>query len=150
MYPSEPTTRSGHIPQRTGYSVGGGSRRRSGGGGFTFIELLVTVALIGIIMPVAMRSIALCTHLGSDARKQMEAASLAKTRLSELVVTGDWENGNQQGKFDEGDWSDYKWSLTVSNWTDTSVRLLELTVTWQSAGRQRGVTLSTLMYPEES
>jgi hypothetical protein len=108
------------------------------------------VALIGIIMPVAMRSIALCTRLGGESRRQMEAASLAKTKLSELVVTGDWENGNQQGEFDEDDWSNYAWSLTVSNWTDTSVRLLELKVTWQSVGRQRGVTLSTLMYPEES
>jgi prepilin-type N-terminal cleavage/methylation domain-containing protein len=123
---------------------------RDGRGGFTFIELLVTIALLGIIMPVAMRTIGICTRLGGESRRQMEAASLAKTKLSELIVTGDWENGNQQGAFARDDWADYKWSVTVTNWTDTSVRLVELTVTWLSMGRQRGVTLSTLMYPEES
>ncbi|MBP7052275.1 MAG: type II secretion system protein [Phycisphaerae bacterium] len=137
MHPSEPTTWSARAA-------------RAGCGGFTFIELLVTIALLGIIMPVAMRTIGICTRLGGESRRQMEAASLAKTKLSELIVTGDWENGNQQGEFDEDDWADYKWSATVTNWTDTSVRLVELTVTWQSMGRQRGVTLSTLMYPEES
>jgi prepilin-type N-terminal cleavage/methylation domain-containing protein len=34
--------------------------------GFTFIEVLATVVLIGIIMPVAMRSIGLCTRLGGQ------------------------------------------------------------------------------------
>ncbi len=123
---------------------------RAAGRGFTFIELLVTVALLGIIMPVAMRCIGVCTQLGGQARREMEAASLAKTKLTELIVSGDWESGKQQGEFDEEDWSDYTWSATVANWTDTSVKLVEVTVSWQSRGRQRGVTVSTLMYPEES
>lgn len=118
--------------------------------GFTFIELLVTMVLIGIIMPVAMRGIGLCTQLGGQARREMEAASLAKTKLTELIVSGDWENGKQQGRFEENDWSGYAWSATVGNWTDSSVKLVEVTVSWQSRGRQRGVTVSTLMYPEES
>ncbi|MEN6426779.1 MAG: prepilin-type N-terminal cleavage/methylation domain-containing protein [Phycisphaerales bacterium] len=141
MYPSDPTIRL------TRWSAGPGAPGR---GGFTFIELLVTVALIGIIMPVAMRSIALCTRLGGQSRRQMEAASLAKTKLSELIVTGDWENGSDQGEFEGDDWADYTWSMTVSNWTDTSVRLIRLTVSWRAMGRKYGVTLSTLMYPEES
>lgn len=132
MLPDRPTTRSG---QRTR--------------GFTFIELLATVALIGAIMPVAMRSIGLCTRLAGQSRRQVEAASLAKAKLTELVVTGDWEQGGKKGSFDD-DWSDYEWSLVVSNWTDTLVRELDLTVSWRSAGHRREVTLSTLVYPEES
>lgn len=107
------------------------------------------MVLIGVIMPVAMQSIGLCTRLGGQSRRQMEAASLAKAKLTELTVTGQWQDGNQRGNF-EKDWPDYEWSLTVTNWTDASVRQLELTVSWQSMGRQRGVTLSTLMYPEGS
>jgi len=123
-----------------------GSDRR---GGFTFIELLATIVLIAVIMPVAMRSIGLCTRLAGQSRRQMEAVSLAKAKLTELVVSGQWQDGNQRGQF-EKEWPEYEWSLTVTNWTDASVRQLELTVSWRSVGRQRGVTLSTLMYPEES
>jgi prepilin-type N-terminal cleavage/methylation domain-containing protein len=123
--------------------------RRGCSGGFTFIELLATVVLIGLIMPVAMRSIGLCTRMGGLSRKQVEAASLAKMKLTDLTVTGDWENGNQKGDFGT-DWPGYQWSALVTNWTDTSVRQLDLTVTWQSAGSQRKVTLSTLVYPEGS
>ena len=99
-------------------------------GGFTFIELLATVVLIGIIMPVAM------------------AACLANTKLTELRVTGDWENGSQRGEF-EDEWSDYQWKATVVGWTDTTMRQLDVTVSWLSQGKQRSVTLSTLIYPED-
>ena len=117
-------------------------------GGFTFIELLATVVLIAIIMPVAMGSIGLCTRLGGQSRRQIEAACLAKTKLAELKVTGDWANGDQRGEFEE-DWSDYQWKATVTGWTDTTLRQLDVTVFWLSQGKERSVTLSTLIYPEE-
>ncbi|MBN1507835.1 MAG: prepilin-type N-terminal cleavage/methylation domain-containing protein [Sedimentisphaerales bacterium] len=116
-------------------------------GGFTFIELLATVVLIAVIMPVAMRSIGLCTRLGGLSRRQIEAASLAKAKMTELTVTGDWASGNQHGSFG-GEWPGYEWRVSVTNWTDTTVREFDLTVLWESAGRQREVTLSTLVYPE--
>jgi prepilin-type N-terminal cleavage/methylation domain-containing protein len=144
MQHDKPTTWLGR--SRPGVNGPGGHDRRRG---FTFIELLATIVLIAVIMPVAMRSIGLCTRLAGQSRRQMEAASLAKAKLTELIVTGQWEDGNQRGRF-EKEWPDYEWSLTVTNWTDALVRQLELTVSWRSLGRQRGVTLSTLMYPEES
>jgi prepilin-type N-terminal cleavage/methylation domain-containing protein len=117
-------------------------------GGFTFIELLATIVLIGIIMPVAMRSIGLCTRLGGQSRRQIEAASLARTKLTELSVSQDWQTGEKRGDFGS-DWPGYQWTAAVSNWTDSIVSQLDLTVTWQSQGLQRSVTLSTLVYPED-
>jgi prepilin-type N-terminal cleavage/methylation domain-containing protein len=116
--------------------------------GFTFIEMLATVVLLAIIMPVAMHSIGLCTRLAGQSRREVEAASLAKAKLTELAVTGDWQNGNQRGDFGT-DWPGYDWTATVTNWTDSSVRQLDLTVSWQSAGRRHELTLSTLMRAEE-
>jgi type II secretory pathway pseudopilin PulG len=118
-------------------------------GGFTFIELLATVVFLGIIMPVAMRSIGLCTRLGGQSRKQIEAASLARTKLTELICSGDWQSGEKSGDFGE-DWPGYRWSALVSSWTDSDVSQLDLTVTWKSQGRERSVTLSTLVYAEDS
>ena len=118
-------------------------------GGFTFIELLATVVLIAIIMPVAMQCIALCTRLGGQSRKQIEAASLASTKLTELTASQDWETGEKSGEFGP-DWPGYRWTADVSNWTDSTLRQLDLTVLWQSQGRQRSITLSTLVYPEDN
>jgi type II secretory pathway pseudopilin PulG len=118
-------------------------------GGFTFVELLATVVLIAIIMPVAMRSIGLCTQLAGQSRRQIEAASLAKAKLTELTITQDWRNGNQRGDFGT-DWAGYEWEAAVTNWTDSTVQQIDLTVSWRSAGRERRLTLTTLARPEES
>ena len=118
-------------------------------GGFTFIELLATVVLIAIIMPVAMQCISLCTRLGGQARKQIEAASLARTKLTEIIASQDWETGGKNGEFGS-DWPGYNWTADVSNWTDSTLRQLDLTVLWQSQGRERSITLSTLVYPEDN
>ena len=117
-------------------------------GGFTFAELLATVVLIGIIMPVAMQTIALCTRLAGLSRKDIEAASLARTKLTELTASGDWQSSGKAGDFGSN-WPGYRWTAEVSNWTDSVVSQIDLAVHWQSQGRERSLTLSTLAYPEE-
>ena len=118
-------------------------------GGFTFIELLATVVFIGIIMPVAMRSISLCTRMGGQSRRQIEAASLARTKLTELTSSEDWKTSEKSGDFGT-DWPGYRWTAEVSNWTDSTVSQIDLTVVWQSQGQERSVTLSTLVYSEDN
>ncbi len=127
-------------------NLSGKGHRRSGG--FTFVELLATVVLLGIVMPVAMQTISLCTRLAGQSRKQMEAASLANIKLTELTASGDWETGARRGEFTE--WPGYRWTVDVFNWTESTVRQLDVTVQWQSQGRERQLVLSTLVYPEEN
>ncbi len=120
--------------------------------GFTLIELLVTLVLIAIVMPTAMRGISLSMKLGGQSRKEIEAAALARTQLTELLVTGDWEKGARSGDFGK-DWPGYKWSAEVSNWTESSndtLRQLELTVTWPTGGNNvtRKCVLTTLVRME--
>ena len=117
--------------------------------GFTFVELLATIVLISIVMPVVMRTIGLCTQIAGQSRRQVEAVCLARTRLTELTAAQGWENGSSRGDFGT-DWPGYEWTMTLATWTeDAAVRQLDLTVTWRSVGRQRKVTLSTLVYPQE-
>jgi len=116
--------------------------------GFTFAELLATVVLIAIIMPVAMRTVALCTRLGGLSRKETEAASLARAKLTELIASEDWQSGGQRGDFGS-DWPGYQWSTDISSWTDSLVSEVRLTVKWQSQGLDRQITLATLAYAEE-
>ncbi len=117
--------------------------------GFTFVELLATIVLISIVMPVVMRTIGLCTQIAGQSRRQVEAVCLAKTKLTELTAAQDWQNGSSRGDFGT-DWPGYEWTMTLATWAqDASVRQLDLTVSWRSVGRQRKITLSTLVYPQE-
>jgi hypothetical protein len=103
------------------------------------------MVLIALIMPVAMHCIALCTRLAGQSERQIEAAGLAKTMLTELVATEDWQNGDQGGDFGT-DWPGYEWSATLADWTDSTVRQLDVTVYWVAQGANREITLSTLVY----
>jgi Tfp pilus assembly protein PilV len=147
------SNRTVRVCRREGPSLRSGRLRSHGSagvlGGFTFIELLATMVFLGIIMPVAMRSIGLCTRLGGQSRRQIEAASLARTKLTEMTSSSDWSTGEESGDFGT-DWPGYRWTAAVSSWSDSVVSQLDVTVTWQSQGRERSVTLSTLVYPEDS
>ncbi len=117
-------------------------------GGFTFVEMLVTIVLIAAILPVAMRGIGLCTRLAGQSRKEIEGASLAKMKLTELMAADEWDSGSSAGDFGK-DWPGYRWSKEVFNWSDSMVSQVNLTVTWQSQGEERSVTLTTLAYSED-
>ncbi|MBM4027394.1 MAG: type II secretion system protein [Planctomycetes bacterium] len=124
-------------------------RGTSRAGGFTFVELLVTVTLISILLPIVMQTISLCTRVAGQSRREIEAVSLARAKLTELTAAQDWESGSNRGDFGT-DWPGYEWTIGIANWAyDTALRQLEVTVSWRSMGRQRTVTLSTLVYPQE-
>ncbi|HPD45891.1 MAG TPA: type II secretion system protein [Anaerohalosphaeraceae bacterium] len=116
--------------------------------GFTFIELLATLVLIGLVMPVAMHTVGLCTSLSGQARRRVEAATLARSKLCELIVADLWQSGSQSGDFGD-DWPGYRWTAAQGAWSDPVVSQLDVTVTWKERNRERSVTLSTLVCPED-
>lgn len=117
--------------------------------GFTLVEILATFVLIALIIPVVMEGISLSMKLGTKSKRQIEAGALAETKLAELLLTGDYDNGDQSGDFDD-DESDYTWSLEVEDWEkESSMQLLSMRVDWtDSLGIDHSVELSTLVYTE--
>ena len=117
------------------------SRRR----GFTLIEVLATIVLMGIVLPVAMHGISLCMRAAQASRQRSEAAALAESKLNELVATGDWQYGLLSGDFGEA-WPDYRWSGAAADWDDPTLRELSVRVVWTTRGQERDVILTTLVY----
>lgn len=141
---SEPSGRSRTSPPRR---IRAPLRRRATCHGFTFVELLATIVLLGVVVPVALQGVSLATRVASHSKRQAEAANLCRLKLTELTAGGDWESGTQGGDFGT-DWPAYEWTAELSNWTDATLQQLDVRVMWNAAGVERSVTLSTLVYPE--
>ena len=123
------------------------SKRRTSAahGGFTIVELLATLVLVGIVLPVAVHGIVLCLATAEHARQQAEAAALAQSKLAELVATDQWYDAELDGDFGE-EWPEYRWAAQVLEWEDTRMVELDVCVFWTRRGQDRDVILSTLIY----
>ncbi|HUW35602.1 MAG TPA: type II secretion system protein [Planctomycetota bacterium] len=115
---------------------------------FTLVEVLAALTLAAVILPVAMRGISLATAAAGDAKRQMEAASLAEAKLAELRVSGEWQGTELSGDCGT-DWPAYRWSADVTEWDGVSIQQLSVSVEWTARNRTRAVTLATLVYQEE-
>ena len=119
-------------------------RRPSHRGGFTLVEVLATLVLLGVVLPVAMRGVSLAISSADVARHTAEAASLAEAKLNELVITGDWSVSGASGDFG-AEWPDYRWTCQSAG-RDYGLTEVMLSVVWTDKGRERDVTVSTLVY----
>ncbi len=93
--------------------------RRSG---FTLVEVLASLTVVLIALPVAMEAISLSNATATRARRQLEAANLAASKLAELVATNQWQNGNGSGDFSAYSTSfpDYTWTSTVTQYQEAT------------------------------
>jgi prepilin-type N-terminal cleavage/methylation domain-containing protein len=128
-------------------AVVGPSRRRRRG--FTLIEALAALLLVAIVLPVVMRGVSVGTTSASHSRRRTEAASLAQSKLAELVAGEGWRTGPFSGTFDlaYGDSGpEYAWRAEVRPWNEPYVQQLDVYVTWSAGAGEQFVTLSTLVY----
>jgi prepilin-type N-terminal cleavage/methylation domain-containing protein len=133
---------------------------------FTLIEVLATIALLGIVLPVAMQGVSIATGIASTARHRSEAGALAQSKLGELLATQQWANGGVlSGDFGQ-DWPDYRWEAQVSEWsvanqlntytsntatvTPTPPQQLDVRITWRGRTGDQSVQLSTLVYSNQT
>lgn len=116
--------------------------RRSG---LTLVEVLATISVVSIVIPVVMQGISISTGLASVTRQRSEAVMLAQSKLDELLVSGDWQAAELSGDF-APEYPNYQWQAVVSDWEEMDMQQVELVVTWSSRGTEREVRLGTLVY----
>ena len=113
--------------------------------GFTLIEVLASLVLVGIVLPVALRGVSLCLAASHRAKASLEGATLAETKLNELVAASGLMVPSGAGDFGP-EWPDYRWSA-LSMERDGNLTEVEVVVTWTERGTDRSMSLSTLLYP---
>jgi type II secretory pathway pseudopilin PulG len=129
--------------KRLGHS--GLSTRR----GFTFPEILAAMVFLGVVMPVAIQGVLTAARAGEAAQRKRTAASLADPLLAELIVTGEWIDGDSEGEFGE-EWPGYRWELSSEPWAEDTVYQVDLSVFYQVQGKEYSIRLSTLAESVES
>lgn len=121
-------------------------------GGFTLIEALVTLLLLGIVIPSIMHAITISLAAGSAARYRSQAAELAKSELAQIVlqIAQGQATGDSSGDFSEQGWPQCRWQCTVQPFSlDTSgmgLQEIHLNVTWPDRSHQDSMMLSSLAY----
>jgi prepilin-type N-terminal cleavage/methylation domain-containing protein len=113
--------------------------------GFTLIEVLATMVLLAIVLPVAMRGVSLAMAAASNAKHASQAASLAETKLNDLLTTGVTSASGMSGDFAEDGHPEYQWSYQSAP-RDYSTTEVQLKVTWFERGQERNYTLATMSY----
>ena len=128
----------------------GTKRRRTG---FTLVEALITLLLVAVLLPLVMKGVSSAAQLGVLADRRSQAATLADTRLTEAILAGDWEAGDQAGEFDPevygSDAEDFQWYLLVDDWNGlTSHKEVTVVVTWQQRNREQSMSMATVVFSE--
>ena len=145
-------------PNAATISVRFGPRRGMSRRGFTLIEVLAALVLLAIVLPAAMRGVSLATNAASDAERKTTAASLASSKLQEVLATGQYESGTMSGDVQEEgpEYQPYRWQAQLVAWNQPgfnvadlqsqTLQQLDLRVSWRGRAGEESLTLSTLVY----
>ena len=90
-----------------------------------------------------------CLTVASSAKCQSEAAELAHDKLMELAAEGQWQQGVLAGDFGP-DIPLYQWKADVLEFESGTLRQLDVTVLWRQGGKDKSITLSTLVYTAQA
>jgi type II secretory pathway pseudopilin PulG len=112
------------------------------------LEVLATLILIGIVLPAVVGAVSAATAAAGDAKRKVEAVSLAQAKLAEISATSQYQAGGATGgsSGDFGaDFPGYQWASTVEQ-VELSLSKVSVRVTWFGRGSERFVELTTMVY----
>ncbi|HSH68879.1 MAG TPA: type II secretion system protein [Deferrisomatales bacterium] len=123
--------------------MGSEPRRRTRVAGFTFLELLVALAILGSSFVVLLTAHSSAARQESRARRLMVATLLAREVLTETEVEGFPELGGDAGVFGV-EFPGYTWQRDVLTTPFDLAREVHVQVSWPDRGRAE--TLDLVFY----
>lgn len=114
--------------------------------GFTLVEILVTLTILSIALPVLMYSFRNAAHGQALSENQTTAVYLLKFRMAEIELGGYPDIGEGDGEFGEN--SRFRWHSSVQDVTSDEIqnlRRITVTIMWQEQGKEKSISMSTYM-----
>jgi type II secretory pathway pseudopilin PulG len=110
------------------------------------VEVLASLLLMAIVIPVAMQAMTLATRAGVLGQRKVAAMRVADRVLNDLIATGQAFQANTSGTAAEGD-ATYAWTLESQTWTEDAMLQLTVRVTFAVQGAEFDVRATTLVDP---
>jgi type II secretory pathway pseudopilin PulG len=110
---------------------------------FTLVEILATLAFLGLVIPVAVKAVLLASRAGEIAERSMIAEQLGENKLGELMLANAWTTAESRGTFD--DQPGYRWELKRNDWQTGAMTELDMDVFYPVQGGEQTLRLSTLV-----
>lgn len=96
--------------------------------GFTLVEILVAVAVLGVAMGAILSGMARYADNAGALREKTVALWVAHNRLTEIGLQSGWpEIGNSDGDLEMAG-IEWRWEVTVAETPDPRVRRVDITV----------------------
>jgi type II secretory pathway pseudopilin PulG len=120
---------------------------------FTFVEILAAMVFMAIVIPVTIQGITIANRAGVLAERSRIAAQLAENKLTEVILTQEWLEGDEDGDFGDdyldGSEPRYRYHIESEGWEEDSMRLVTITVYYNVQDKEYSVTLRTLAEEED-
>lgn len=114
-------------------------------GGFTLIEIVVTLAILSLGLPVLLQSFSNAANYQRTSEDKTTVLYLLKTRMAEIELQGYPDIGEEEGEFGEN--SPYRWRSEVhdleSDEFEDGLRAVTVTITWLEQGKAKSTSMST-------
>lgn len=121
-----------------------GPERLSARRAFTLVEVLASLMLIALVVPVAMEAMSVASRAGELGRRKAAAVRIGERVLGQLLAEGQLASGNSSGVAQEGPF-EYPWAVRVENWPEDALQQATVTVTFSVRGATQEIALATLL-----
>jgi prepilin-type N-terminal cleavage/methylation domain-containing protein len=113
--------------------------------GFTLIEVMVAIVLIGIAVSALVGGLATLTNVNRRSVEKERLVQMAHQKLDELLGTGDWTSVSE-GEYEEEWLENFEWSSETETTSVEGLEWLRVTVTQTGPSAERSESVETLVY----